>query len=684
MSDLIIKNKNSSFTVYSSNIPDQLYISTYYTLTADNTTTLNNYFFIQFNSYSKSQHSSIDHFIVDFGDGDIQPVYPNDILNKNYSIAGTFFISYTSVYLDSTTGIYSNVNNVLLSNPIYVKKYWNNLETNTIRLNNQIILNLPYTFEQVRIQPNEWGVEDIFNTSMGRLNDCLIYLKNSLQTIDITTPTNYFGWLGNDSYSPSSDIKWSTQLYDNYYYLTPQIAVAGTPKTFNGVKDAAQINDVFYILDGNKLRFFQNSNIPQEISFSNSSSINETILYPAAFDVDKTGNTMFIVDSVNNRVYNLYLDFDNSIINIISNFGGFGSYSDHNKFNSPTEIRYVNENVYILDYNNYCIKQYNKNFNWMFTYFSSIFDNDRPVSFDVNPSNNLIYVLTKSGKVVIFENGSNTIYEEITINESRDNTPYVKLIFEDFGDFMYILTETNVYKYTSFGYYINIFSIPKSEAVLYTNIKKSNQKNILISSNNCIFKCQDILSLYKIGDGLSYNSWTKDQLMVKKDALSSDLVYNVSLVRMAQNIKSLREIINFKFGVLKQQLETGYNSYFTIIPVSKNDLPIFDQDIENETIGVGVNELHVPEVINKELLKLYNALFILADFLSIKNISTSQIECINDFCWSWKATSTYNLNLPIVKTCGINPISYSELNNNTVYQYAPTTTWLQASACCNP
>jgi hypothetical protein len=50
--------------------------------------------------------------------------------------------------------------------------------------------------------------------------------------------------------------------------------------------------------------------------------------------------------------------------------GNFGSRIDNNKFNSPTEVEYKNDNVYILDYNNRCVKQYTTDLNWVHTYYT--------------------------------------------------------------------------------------------------------------------------------------------------------------------------------------------------------------------------------------------------------------------------------------------------------------------------
>ena len=672
------------FTAYTDSVPIQVFLSNYYTLTANDDNPNPNPFFISFQTYKKSDGTNVSYYNVDFGDGFTTRIDPNQNAYHNYSQEGTYFIAYSAIYVSYTTNVETAVPFNLLDFPINVKSKWSVFDQNNIRLNNEIVLSFPYSLDQIKIQPNEWGVSDIFNTAIERLQYNLEYLSSNLQTIDTTTPTNYFGWLGNISPSKSSTIKWITQSSNSFYYETPEIATNTGNTYFADIKDATQINDIFYVIDNNNIRFLTNSQNPEDIEFKNILEINDLIKFPTAFDVDDSGKNMYICDAVSNKIYNIYIDFENSVLNLNLNLGGFGNYKDNNKFNSPNEIRFINNNVYVLDYNNKCIKQYNKTFNWTFTYFNDDLQKNGILGFDIHPTTSLVYVLAGNNTIYIYDNQSNVLYETINVNEILDDSAILKLIFDDSGDFMYILTEKNVYKYSAFGYFINTFNIPKGTTINYKNIKKSDQKGIIISSDYCLFRCQDILNIYRIGNGLSYKYWTPEQLMVSEQEFASDIVYNRCLVRMAQNIKTLRETINFKFGILTEPTTSGSTSVFTIIPVTKNDLPVFGDDVENETLGVGVNELHIPEVLNKELLKLHKAMDALRDFLSIKNVNTVKNDCTKSFSWSWKATACYNLVKPIVKICGINPISYAELDANPIYQYAPnpTTTWAQASSYC--
>jgi hypothetical protein len=59
------------------------------------------------------------------------------------------------------------------------------------------------------------------------------------------------------------------------------------------------------------------------------------------------------------------------------------------------------------------------------------------------------------------------------------------------------------------------------------------------------------------------------------------------------------------------------------------------------------------------------------------------VDCPEPFCWSWKALSNFNLKTPSVRICGVNPITYSELDSKFPVSYAPSKQWKNAiSDCC--
>jgi hypothetical protein len=682
----VIITGDTDLDAYSNTIRQQYYMSTYYSLTGSKV-------FIEYKNpivNNNNPNLYIKKYITDFGDGnDYTESSVTSAASAIYYKKGTYYISYSAVYNDDTVFPY------VTREPFIIKDSWEIYNQNNIRLNNEINLTLPYNIEQINIQPNEWGVDDIFNTAIYRLQDSLEYLISNTQTINTFAPTVFFGWLGNNAGTPASGIKWFTQSYNYKYLNNSDLATNKGTSYFSNVVDAVEFDDYLFVIDDNKLRIFENKAIPKEIIFSNTLQLTSFLINPVSIEVTKIEDEYiaYVADQIQNKIYKLNINFDkNNVdknnVDIKLFIGGFGGLINHNSFNTPSQVCYSNKNVYVLDYNNRGIKQYNSDLNWIYTYGISEFDNDQPISIAVH-NNGLLYVLTKNYNVYIFDNLSNIVFEKISVSISNDNSALLKISFSENNDFFFILTEQYIYKYSITGAYITTLVIPKKDTTKYSNIKKGKNGIILASSKNCLLKSQDILEVFRLGKGLPYKYWTKDQLKVFKNEFTSDLNYNRSLVRMAQNIKTFRDTLNSKFVLAKEHIHGNVIVYFSYIPINVSERPVFSDEVENELLSVGVNELHIPSVLNKEFKKLYDSLQQLNDFLSIHNYTVTNNDCLDSFCWSWNSTSCYKLSLPVIKTCKINPISFLELslnqNSNIVYASASggTIAWGNAtSKCC--
>lgn len=681
---MIVISGENYLASYSNLVPKQVYMSTVYTLTG-------NQVYIQYKNPVVSEFNpdlAIAYYLTNFGDTtDIQQTVPDETVFYTYNKKGTFYVSYTAVYNDpqQTKEFYT------VQVPFIVSDQWNVYNQEKLRLNDEITLTLPYTLEDIHIQPNEWGVEDIFNTSILRLQESLDFLTDNIQTINVSAPTLFYGWLGNNSGALASGIKWFTQTYNAANLNDPDLAVNSGLTYFSDIRDACETKDHIYVLDGTKFRAFSAGAIPIERNFSNSSNIQALLSNPLSFDVNTTGETVFLCDGPTNKVYKFNLDLsEEPAINIELSIGGFGSGLDINKFNSPTQVLYANNFVYVLDYNNLCIKQYNIDLNWVYTYNPDAFDNDRPIFIAVHPTTQILYVLTPNYKLLLFENSSKELFETIDLSfVKKDGLELEKILFDENGDFFYILTNVNIFKFTASGFFITELVLPTPSTLTYNNIKRSPSRSFIISTPFCLEKIQDVLEIFKLGNGLPSKYWNKEQLKVKRDEFSSDLNYNRSLIRIAQNVKTFRNTLNARFIIAAEQTRFGPITYFSWIPINvETDLPTINIDVENENLGVGINELHVPSIFNRELTKLHESIDSIKLFLEIKDYNVDAAEnnnnCAGQFCWSWAAMSSYNLKLPVIRTCGVNPVTYFELSNAFAPNYAPTKTWGEAiSECCS-
>lgn len=649
----------------------ELFISTAYTLTGSP-------FFIQYDTPDSIKNVYVIAYITDFGEPDSYVInYYDSTVFYSYKNSGTFYISYSALYNDGSLKMYNH------PAPIFVQNDWKTYDPNSIRFVEETYLTLPYSKDEVYIQPNEWGDADIFNTSIARIQDNLDYLAANMQTINTNSPTILFGWLGSNSLDIGSGIKWYTRNFNSEYYDNPDYAISKGVSYFSDIRNAIELNDRMYVLDGTLFRCISSDAFAREIAFDGSDSLGTIFLNPISIEVDKTGNILFVSDPPKNKVYRFDLEFGSqSTINYTINVGAFGSKEDTNKFNSPSELSYERELLYVLDYNNKCVKEYNPDLNWVHTYYCDDFLTEQPINMVAHPKFELLYVLTKTKTVYIFERFSTNYFSKFKLNEVTSDI--LKIIFDEIGDFIYVITESEVFKYSSSGYFITQLDLPTN--IILVGASKTKNRSILLYTKNSIIKIQDILEIHKVGEGLPSQYWSKDQLLLNKEELVSDTNYNRCLIRMAQNIKSFRSSLNYKLVLATEQTATNVIKYFTAIPINVEDLPQFDPYIEGEILGVGVNELHVPQVVNRELSKLYDAVYALKSFLDITefNVAGNAIGCGNQFCWSWKGMSCYKLSFPAIRICNVNPITYAELETNFPVSYAPTKSWGAAkSECCD-
>jgi hypothetical protein len=687
----------------------KLYISSYYTIVGQsiffkfevptNIDPLNNIKTIELFTGENIEQVVSSKVILDLDPN--TPILDN--VTYKYLEQGTYYISYEVTYVNDTKKIY------YLETPIRVYKEWPKFNQENIRLLGENILQLPYTFDEIKINPNEFGVSSIYNNFLKKLYECLEYLKYNTRILNTKTPSLYYGWLGLNASTLSSGISWQTldykysiEAYSDPDKYTGRSIINALGKQYNGfinIKDIAETNSLIFVLDDKGFRIFKNSNKLKRINFDNQDEITNTLTEIISFDVSDNGKMIYLLDQVQNKVYRIDMDFDstnslyesyNPILSFTLNIGTYGDETDPFTFNNPTQLIYNNKMVYVLDYNNQCVKVYSENLEWIYTCNPAIFKTDIPISIAVHPITRFLYVLTEKN-VYVYRHKSKSSPSIFSIQNIQNLIPK-KIFFDEAGEFFYIITENSttekfsaVFKYTALGLYMDFLEIPNAK---YVTGKKGKNRNILLAHNNAIIKCQEITDILKTGEGLDINYWSLNQILIKNDEMVQDIVLNRSLSRLCQNIINFRNSLESKLELTKEFTPAGEISYFRTYPIKASTRPNLGTEIENNQIAVGVNELHTPSVINKELQKIYDALLALKKFLDVEVISTESDvgrnleKCKSPFCWSWKAMSTYNIKKPVIRLCNINPISFKELESKFPTNYVQTKTWEEATSIC--
>jgi hypothetical protein len=665
-----------TIVAFSTAAQPEIFLNTYYAITANSV-------FVEFKT-PELKNNPIVSYSVNFGEtaNDIIESYDKTFYYQ-YSSTGTFYVTYSAIYQD---GSYKNFISV---DPFIIKENWPEYNQESLRIINETTLTFPYTLDQILIQPNEFGDSDIFNNSIQRTWECLEYLKGNIKTMNIDSPIAYYGWLGTTSENRASGIRWYTSSYGSQYLNEVTTAISNGTSFFSNIKDIDITKNYIFVLDENKFRVFENDKNAKEIKFSNIDELNSIVFDPKSIAVTEDENSIYVLDSIKNRTYRFDFDFSqplNPIFSLVLTLGSFGSLNETNKFDFPSEIKYKNDSLYILDFNNKCVKQFNRDLSWMHTYYDNSFEEDQLLNIAVHP-NQMLYIIGKSLNIYVFDLFGETIYKVFKLQGIQPDEIITKIFFSEVGEFLYVVTKNSILKYTATGEYITTVVMPETN-LDFVSGQISEYRSLNFTTKNSIIRVQDFVEIFEIGDGLESNYWSLEQMLLNKDEFAQDLNYNFAFQKINQNLKTFRNSLNSKFVFVTEQTSRGTISYFSLVPISTEDKPIFEEDIENENLHIGVNEFHIPPVINRELEKLYNALITLKTNLDISNVNSIIVndssECGENFCWSWKSMSCYNLSLPIIRICNINPITYAELVDSFPVPYAPTKKWGQAtSECCS-
>jgi DNA-binding beta-propeller fold protein YncE len=678
-------------TITGKQIQPRLYISTYFALTGQEV------FFQLELPQTTSGDLKIKKVNLDPGEDlnfnlDISPnTKLPDNIKYRYKEAGDYFISFTVTYNNNSTRKFE------LDVPVKVFESWLSFDQNDIRILGENILQLPYSFDELKINPNEFGVADIFNNSILKLNECLEYLKSNARTLNSTCPSLYFGWLGCNNSRKLDGIVWHTQHYRSEFLNSPDFATNTGRNFFRDIRDVAVTDKYIFVLDGRNLRIFNNTNKPSEIGFRNKAEILEAITNPVSFDINEDGTVVYLLDSLQNKIYRLDIDYDLSntqyetrdpIISLTYTMGSYGKLEQPNSFNNPTQIKYMNGNVYVLDSKNKCVKMYTEDLNWVHTYFTEAFVNNSPISMAIQKDTNIVYILT-SNRVYVFDELSDTPYSVLRLPQIQ-NQNIRQIFFDEAGEFFYVLGTKNIFKFTALGLYVDFMNLPSIGNSQFVYAKSGYGRSLYIATKLCILQVQEVVDIFEIGKGLDIDYWSENQLRVYEDELAQDIAYNRCLFRLSQNIKNFKNSLEGKLILIMEQTPLGRLTYFGLMPINASRRPALHTDVENNNLFVGLNELHVPGVLNREFLKIYESLLSIKRFLDVSemylqnNSDGFTNDCNGQFCWSWEAMSTYNASLPIVRICNINPISYRELQADFSSNYMPSKNWNAAtSRCCD-
>jgi hypothetical protein len=494
-------------------------------------------------------------------------------------------------------------------------------------------LSLPYQLSSILIPQNELCYSGTINEVFEKLQSNLIYLYSLTKLSDNNIPVNYQKVAGGAPAALAS--KGFT------YFLTSSTASNQLRplSTYNLSLLDNLIDGKFYperTLQNNELGFFvtdthvivltsnyENNTIGVFLS-TNKIYENSTFefLNLNSITFDKQ-NFIYVCDSEGNSIYkynieNLIVEDDiigRKILFEDSVGGGSGTYLEKTKFNNPGFINIYENSLYVIDKNNYAIKIFDLNLNWIKTLRFQRYLQDYDITaFRVNENNNLLYFGFENN-IGIFTPTLSTIQffslsSEVASGENIKDFQFSKVD----SNIFYVITEDNIYKksiskpqYTIGRFLLSENNISVDE-FRFGSINLLNDKDLFsiygINNNAGIF--YNFIEDSKYVSILTNNNldlYTIDEIKVNSEEYAQDWVFSKSLSKILLNILSLRDRIVRRFA--GKYDNKGNLLYF-------GQLYLTDQEINKDEFDysvnylVNLNEIFSNSVFNRAINKIYS------------------------------------------------------------------------------
>lgn len=507
------------------------------------------------------------------------------------------------------------------------------------------VLSLPYNLEQIKIAANDSATASLINTKFSYLYENLMYIYRACKISSSLIPISSTGIAGVSS--NSNIFTWHFNLSSS------QFIPISSSQDFIGLDNVLVMSGINNIASNNYSILASNGDDLVGInSTSDNSTINVVfstkeynpdynlgIQFKNINDIFYDNNTLYVSDLSTNLIYKYDASGFNSNDSVLLNrlffkklIGGKGTIYDRYEFQGPRGITTYNNDVYVLDSGNGCIKKYDSNLNWLQT-FNLVRDllSAYPISL-ISTSDGKFLTLTKSNKIIVYNNDFNSkqIYNIANQRENNEVFLSLKRSATDTNIF-YLISNKNVYKrfisnpkYNIGKYLFYSHNIDTSPTITsFLSLSSYNGDNNIVfgkSGNTGIFMSFfDNINLYDILSIPDFDIYSLDQIQVNEEEYMQSWVFNKSLSKMLLNIMRLRDQIIGKFMFsrdYRSNIVFDFTRYLT--PEERSSI-YFNSTFEN---FIGLNEIFTNSVVNRCLEKLYNYQYNILEILKEDTIRT--------------------------------------------------------------
>jgi len=392
--------------------------------------------------------------------------------------------------------------------------------------------------------------------------------------------------------------KWHT-IYNDLTAATDFASITSDSNNFTALNGIVYKDNLLYIANGTKLQILSGDLYGTLIDEREIKAIGDYFVDLKAVALDST-DRIYVLDSLKNRV--VAFRYDASATDkwkLLYSWGGFGGSVAKNKFNKPSDL-YIDsdDNIWVTDTNNLCIKCYTGAGTWKSTIESEWFTaTNKPVSVTVDNDGNLC-VLTSNYVVKMTKEGS--YISKFTYNKTNSSIPK-KIITDIDGGFIYLCLSDRVVKVTYDGILAGIIA-EETGLTSNTSIYKNANRDLFITGSTYILRYNDRIQTLDSKIDTTRYEWDISDILIEGNEYVQDSVYNRSISRMWDNIEIIRRSILGKIS----QLNIDDQDSLIITGYTPEEYSVSSDIINKNNIYIGVNELVTSHVVNRCLRKLYD------------------------------------------------------------------------------
>ena len=295
-----------------------------------------------------------------------------------------------------------------------------------------------------------------------------------------------------------------------------------------------------------------------------------------------TDEMIAVLDSTISRVSVFSLD-NNNKFNLFTTWGRYGLANSKTGFNKPQDIHVDKQNnVYVCDTGNECVKKLTVTGRHVLTFNSSKFENNPPISICVD-SDGRLHCLTQDSTIMVFDKSGNHVFDYFL----PENLTGIKINSSHERETVYVTFDEGIAKFFKNGIFSH-YVIEKAQCTTqnepstitgFANLIHDSNRNLYVVLNNSITKIIDRMTI----DEVSYENyaqdalWSLNSILIDKEEYIQAWVYLRAFHRLWDNIELFRNSLFYEIEGCKS---------FTLPTYSKEHLKLGQNEIvTNATIN---------------------------------------------------------------------------------------------------